>query len=42
MPPTVYTSVPQEFVYDPASTEGGALYYLGTLGYSQSWLNPDN
>ena len=40
--PDIYTAVPQEFAYDPASEECGALHYLGTLGYSQPWANPDN
>ena len=39
--PDVYTAVPEEFVYEPASQEGGALHYLGTMGYSQAWANPD-
>jgi len=39
--PDIYTAVPEEFVYDAASRECGALYYLGTVGYSQPWSNPD-
>lgn len=32
--PDIYTAVPEEFVYEASSQEGGALHYLGTLGYS--------
>ena len=42
MAPDIYTAVPEEFTYDPASQECGALFYLGTLGYSQPWSNPDS
>ena len=41
-PPQLYTQVPQEFAYNAASQENGVLHYLGTLGYSSPWANPDS
>ena len=41
--PLAVKRVPLEFAYDAVSQlDCGVLHYLGTLGYSQPWANPDN
>ena len=41
-PPSLYTQVPSEFAFDARSSETGVMYYLGTMGYTQPWFNPDS